>query len=62
MDKSSAAWLASARRAKLIWGKLPKTTLDALRQLTQWLALSVAGGELQLLDGRWYITDRKSVV
>jgi hypothetical protein len=56
MGKSLAAWQANRRRARSIWGQLPKTALDTLRQLTQRLAISVAAGELQLLDGRWYIT------
>ncbi len=56
MGKSLAAWQANRRRARSIWGQLPKTALDTLRQLTQRLALSVAAGELQLLDGRWYVT------
>lgn len=56
MSKSSVNWLANRRRAQSVWGKLPKATLEALRQLTMRLVLSVAGGELQLLDGRWYIT------
>jgi len=51
MGKSLAAWQANRRRARSLWGQLPKTALDTLRQLTQRLALSVAAGELQLLDG-----------
>jgi hypothetical protein len=56
MRKSLAIWRANARRARSIWGQLPKASLDTLRQLSQRFALTVAGGELQLLDGRWYIT------
>jgi hypothetical protein len=56
MTKTSVAWRANARRARSIWGRLPSTTLDALRQLTKRLGLSVAAGDLQLLENRWYVT------
>ena len=56
MRKSSVNWRANARRSRSIWGVLPKTTLDALQQLTQTLGLSVVTGDLQLLNGRWYVT------
>jgi hypothetical protein len=56
MNKNSVAWRANARRARSIWGRLPSTTLDTLRQLTGRLGLSVAAGDLQLLEHRWYVT------
>ena len=56
MNKTSVAWRANARRARLIWGRLPSTTFDTLRQLTKRLGLSVAAGDLQLLENRWYVT------
>jgi hypothetical protein len=56
MRKASGAWLANARRARSIWGNLPATAKDGLRQLTHKLGLSVAAGDLQFLDGRWYVT------
>jgi hypothetical protein len=56
MKNSSAAWRTNARRARVIWGKLSSTSLEALRQLTDKLALSVAAGDLQLLEHRWYVT------
>lgn len=42
-----------ARRA---WGKLSRTELQSLRELTTQYRLSVCGGDIQLLDGRWYVT------
>src|ERR1700680_33018 len=42
--------------AKAIWGRLSRTGLDGLRELTVKYAFSVALGDLQLLDGRWYVT------
>lgn len=56
MRKSTAVWRANARGARSIWGQLSSTTLEALRQLTNRLALSVAAGDLQLLENRWYVT------
>jgi hypothetical protein len=56
MRKPSITWLANARHAQSIWGKLPSTSMGALKQLTQRLALSIAGGDLLFLEGRWYVT------
>ena len=44
------------RDALNTWGELPKITFRDLKDLTAKYALSVAGGDLQLLDGRWYVT------
>jgi hypothetical protein len=56
MNKNSVAWCANVRRARSIWGRLPSTTFDSLRQLTDRLGLSIAAGDLQLLEHRWYVT------
>jgi hypothetical protein len=42
--------------AKDNWGQLPKIVRNGLKELTARYALSVAAGELQFLDGRWYVT------
>src|SRR5712692_4093037 len=42
--------------AKAIWGRLSRTALDGLREMTVKYSFSVALGDLQLLDGRWYVT------
>lgn len=47
---------SNARQARAIWGELPKSTLHALKDLTNEHRLSVNRGELQLLEDRWYIT------
>ena len=39
-----------------MWGKLPKHTIDVLRQLTRKTGVSIAEGDLRLLDGHWYVT------
>ena len=56
MRKSSGVWPANARRARSMWGNLPPTAIDGLRQLTHKFGLSVAAGDLQFLHGRWYVT------
>ena len=38
------------------WGQLPKIVRNGLKELTSRFALSVAAGDLQFLDGRWYVT------
>ncbi len=56
MKNSRLAWRTNAHDARSIWGQLSSFTLEALRQLTDKLALSVAAGDLQLLENRWYVT------
>jgi hypothetical protein len=56
LNKTTGGFRANAKCARAIWGELPKTTLHGLRELGHRHALSVAAGDLQLLDGRWYVT------
>ena len=44
------------RLVKQVYPGLATAKLTALRKLTQTLDLSLAGGEVLCLDGRWYIT------
>lgn len=44
------------RVAKRLWGPIPRLTLCALEDLTREHHLSVAAGELLLLQGNWYVT------
>ena len=46
----------NARRARATWGVLSKNALEQLKDLTNRHALSVVAGDLQLLDGKWYVT------
>jgi hypothetical protein len=46
----------NVRLARITWGDLPRATISSLRALSEEYALSVAHGDIQLLDGRWYIT------
>ena len=38
------------------WGRLSKSSIGLLAELTETYSLSIAAGHLQLLDGRWYTT------
>jgi hypothetical protein len=42
--------------SRLRWGALPKSTVQALKELTTEHRLSVRSGDLLLLEGRWYVT------
>ena len=42
--------------AQATWGELPAAALGGLTELTERYRLSVGLGELQYLDGRWYVT------
>src|SRR5271154_327328 len=47
---------SNARHARAIWGTLPKPIVHGLKNLTTEYGLSVSSGDLQLLEGRWYVT------
>lgn len=48
--------LSNLRLARSIWGFLTSGARQSLRRLTESHCFSVAAGDLQLLDGRWYVT------
>jgi hypothetical protein len=56
MKRNVVSSRANAKLARQLWGELPRITLRSLRELTAKYSLSIAGGDLQLLDGRWYVT------
>ena len=56
MRRSSAIWRTNIKCARSIWTGLSPRALDGLRDLTERYALSVAIGDLQYFDGRWYVT------
>ena len=56
MKKRPLSLSANRRLARAIWGDLSAATLLGLKDLTDTHALSVGAGDLQLLDGRWYVT------
>jgi len=56
LRKPSANCLANKKLARSMWGKLPQHTIHMLEQLTRKTGVSIADGDLRLLDGRWYVT------
>lgn len=42
--------------ARALWGDLPHAAADGLKYCSQKHTLSVAAGDLNFLDGRWYVT------
>ena len=56
MKKQIVGFRSNAKLAREMWGELSKTALQSLRQLTSEHSLSVAGGDLQFLSGKWYVT------
>ena len=49
-------WLMNLRSAKRLWGELPPEGRRSLKKLTERFAVSVAAGDLQFFERRWYIT------
>jgi hypothetical protein len=56
MSKQSNAVRTNIRLAQKTWGDIPRTALHNLRKLTTEFGLSVGLGDVQLIDGRWYVT------
>ena len=56
MKRTVVSFRSNASFARQLWGELPPVAFRSLRELTARYSLSVAAGDLQLLDGRWYVT------
>lgn len=56
MKKNVLSFRSNAKLARQLWGEPSRMALHSLRELTTKYALSVAAGDLQFLDGRWYVT------
>ena len=56
MRRQSNSVRTNIKLAQTIWGGLPRTALHNLRKLTKVFGLSVGLGDVQLIDGRWYVT------
>src|SRR6266704_6663105 len=56
MKRNAASFRSNADLARQLWGEPSRTALHTLRYLTLRYSLSVAAGDLQFLDGRWYVT------
>ena len=56
MNDRRRVYRSNVKLATTAWGPLTQTARHALKELTNRHGLSVAGGDLQQLDGRWYVT------
>ncbi len=56
MKKPAVSFRVNALLARKTWGEISKTAMRGLKELTSTYSLSVAAGDLQILDGKWYVT------
>jgi hypothetical protein len=56
MKKKTVSFRSNARLARHLWSGLSGVASRTLKELTTRHCLSIAAGDLQLLDGRWYVT------
>ena len=56
MKRNVVSFRSNARLARQLWGEPSSMAFRTLRDLTAKYSLSVAAGDLQFLDGRWYVT------
>jgi hypothetical protein len=49
-------WRRNRSSARLTWGRLDRQAMYQLKSLTMKYGLSIAAGDIQRLDGRWYVT------
>ena len=56
MKRKGITFRANANLARQLWGEPSRIALRTLRELTVRYSLSVAAGDLQFLEGRWYVT------
>jgi hypothetical protein len=56
MKRNVVSFRSNARLARQLWGEPSRMALRSLRELTTRYSLSVAAGDLQYLEGRWYVT------
>ena len=56
--KQFTRWPSELKLARCLWGTMPRATSNHLRQLLIRYGFSVAAGDLQLLNGTWYVTHK----
>ena len=56
MKRHVVSFRSNLKLARQLWGEQSRIALGSLRELTVRYSLSVAAGDLQFLDGRWYVT------
>lgn len=54
--ETTAIFHSNTKHATTIWGDLSASVLQCLKEISERHSLSVAAGELLILDGRWYVT------
>jgi hypothetical protein len=54
--KRSGFFRTSAKLAQGLWTDLSSSAMKHLKELTEQHGLSIAAGDLQFLQGRWYVT------
>src|ERR1700721_86563 len=56
MKRNVVSFRSNARLARQLWGEPSRMAFRSLRELTARYSLSVAAGDLQFLEDRWYVT------
>ena len=56
MKRNVVSFRSNANLARQLWGEPSRIALRTLRDLTVRYSLSVAAGDLQFLEGKWYVT------
>jgi hypothetical protein len=56
MKAHRKVFLSNSKLARATWGALPQRAIRILRALTEEYGLLISTGDLQFLDGRWYVT------
>ena len=56
MKRNVVSFRSNVKLARQLWGEPSRAALRGLRELTARYSLSVAAGDLQFLEGRWYVT------
>jgi hypothetical protein len=56
MRQRSSVLESQIRTARSLWGDLPPAATDSLISLIKRFGISVSLGDVQFMDGRWYVT------
>jgi hypothetical protein len=56
MKRNVVTFRSNVQLARQLWGEPSRLARRGLRELTARYSLSIAAGDLQFLDGRWYVT------
>src|ERR1700730_634456 len=56
INKQATSFRSNVKLARSLWGALSIASRKRLKELIGQYGFSVAAGDLQLLDGHWYVT------